>query len=142
MKSGDPEINRKVAQWIEYANEDLLFAEHGLKLGSDTPNRLVTYHAQQCAEKYLKGFLVLIGVDFPYTHNISTLLEIISYHAGWADELRDAEELSQFAVTVRYPGEAEYVDREEALRSIELARSVKAVVERAIIQAGPVHPEE
>ena len=62
------DILRKAVQWARYADEDLRLA--------DPPTRLVACHAQQCAEKYLKSYLVLRCVDFPYTHNISRLLEL------------------------------------------------------------------
>lgn len=124
----DKEILKKVAQWISFANDDILFAEHGMKLESNTPYRLVAYHAQQCAEKYLKAFLVFHGVDFPYTHNIAALLELCADYADLPETIHDAEELSQFAVSVRYPGEDEAVDQDEALRSIELARHLIKII--------------
>ena len=32
------------------------------------------FHAQQAAEKLLKAYLIWREVDFPFTHNLSTLL--------------------------------------------------------------------
>ena len=75
--SVDPtEVRRKVSQRAAYADEDLSLARHGLTLESEVPYRLIAYHAQQCAEKYLKAYLVSRGVDFPYTHNIARLVEL------------------------------------------------------------------
>jgi len=48
----------KVKKWIDYAEEDLRLAKHSLTLESNYPSRLTAYHAQQCAEKYLKEFLI------------------------------------------------------------------------------------
>jgi HEPN domain-containing protein len=73
MKPPDSEILRKVIQWLEYGDEDLRLARHGLTLTSGVPYRLIAYHAQQCAEKHLKAFLVYHEIDFPYTHNIGRL---------------------------------------------------------------------
>lgn len=75
MNADQDEILRKVHQWLAYADEDLRLARHGLTLGTSVPYRLIAYHAQQYAEKHLKAFLVFKNVDFPYTHNISILLE-------------------------------------------------------------------
>lgn len=47
-------------------------------------------------------------------------------------EMLDAEILSVYAVTTRYPGEDEEVSRDEALRAIELAEIVKEAVEREL----------
>jgi HEPN domain-containing protein len=111
-------------------------AQHGLSLSSYCPYRLIAFHAQQCAEKHLKAYLVFTGVDFPYTHNISRLLELCGEHAEWAEKLLDAEELSPFATTVRYPGEEEEVTEEEAIRAINLAAKVYDTVRQALTQAG------
>jgi HEPN domain-containing protein len=136
MKIPDSEKDKKAAQWAAFADEDLRYAEHGLTLEPETPYRLVAYHAQQCAEKYLKAFLVHHKVDFPYTHNISALLEVCEDHADWTEKLRDAEELTQFAITVRYPGADEAVEKGEAIRAIELARQVKTIVRKALSGLG------
>ena len=45
-----------VKQWLEHAEEDLRLAKHAFKLSSSRPNKLIAYHAQQCAEwGYLAG---------------------------------------------------------------------------------------
>lgn len=128
----EAEIRRKVVLWLNYADEDLRLARHALTLATGVPFRLVAYHAQQCAEKSLKAYLVFHRIDFPYTHNISRLLELCGEKSNWCDELLDAEILSVYAVTTRYPGEDEEVSRDEALRAIELAEIVKEAVEREL----------
>ena len=67
MKQRDAEVVKKVVQWLGYADEDLQLARYGLTLGDNAPYRLLAYHAQQCAEKHLKAFLVYQRTDFPYT---------------------------------------------------------------------------
>jgi HEPN domain-containing protein len=124
----ETEIHRKVIQWLNYADEDLRLARHALTLATGVPYRLVAYHAQQCAEKSLKAYLVFLHIDFPYTHNISRLLELCDDTAHWGDSLLDAEVLSVYAITTRYPGEDEEVTKDEALRAIELAEAVKKAV--------------
>jgi len=114
----------KVKKWITYAEEDLQLAKHSLTLESSCPFRLTAYHAQQCAEKYLKAFLVFQQIDFPYTHSITRLLEICSQVIN-TNELTEAEMLSPFAITTRYPVEDEEVTKEEALQAIRIADLVK-----------------
>ena len=97
-------------------------------MSSGCPYRLIAYHAQQCAEKYLKAFLVFSGVDFPYTHSVSRLLELCGEHTGWAANLRDAEELTPFAITARHPGEQSEVSQSEALRATDIASLVPNTV--------------
>ena len=122
-------FGRKVLQWLNFADEDIQLARHALTLSTAVPYRLVAYHAQQCAEKSLKAYLVRHRIDFPYTHNISRLLEICSKPAQWDNPMWDAEELTVYAVTTRYPGEDEEVSRDEALRAIALAELVRKTVQ-------------
>ena len=124
--SGPPEaVLEKVAQWMRHGDQDLALARHALKLGEDCPFDLVAYHAQQCAEKCLKAYLVFRLVDFPYTHNLLRLMELIPPGAPWVAEIEAAETLSAYAVSARYPGEDEPVTEEEALEAIEIAAVVR-----------------
>lgn len=63
------------------------------------------FHAQQCAEKALKALLIARSIEFPPTHAIERLLDLLS---GAAVELPpDVDEafiLTQYAVQTRYPG--------------------------------------
>lgn len=136
MSATDKELLRKVSQWIAYADEDLQLARHALTLKSGCPYRLIAYHAQQCAEKYLKAYLVFHRVDFPYTHDISRLLELCAEYAGWAKTLQDAEVLTPFAITTRYPGVDKEVTKAEALSAMDIASRVRQVVRNALKQEG------
>lgn len=138
MRTPDEATQRKVKEWLVYADDDLRFAHLGLSLPGEQapPYRLVAYHAQQCAEKCLKAYLVCQGVDFPRTHNISTLLELCSDYAQWPLTLRDAEELTDYAVATRYPGEATEVTAQDAQRAIENAERVRSRVHAALRELG------
>lgn len=93
---------------------------------------LVAYHAQQCAEKYLKAYLVFQLVDFPYTHNLLRLIELIPAGAHWVTEIEPAEVLSAYAVSARYPGEDEPVTEVEAREAIEIAGDVRGRLRRVL----------
>lgn len=114
---------KRVRKWIQFADEDLRLAEHALKLSSGCPYRLIAYHAQQCAEKYIKAFLVFHEIDFPYTHNLRKLLQLCGEKLR--QELEDADTLTPFAVTTRYPSIDEEVSKFEALSAIKIAKTVK-----------------
>lgn len=128
-------IHKVAKQWLEHADEDLRLAKHAFKLSSSRPYKLIAFHAQQCAEKYLKAFLALRRIDFPYTHNISLLLEFSSKHAEWTEDLREAETLTDYAVTARYPG-AEKVTKKDAEAAVKIADKVRSVVRKALKQEG------
>lgn len=132
MTAPREDIVAKVREWAAHADDDLRVAKHTLELREDCPYRLVAYHAQQCAEKYLKGFLVSRSIDFPHTHNIARLLELCAGHGDWNEQLRDAEELSPFAITARYPGDDEPVEEAEARRAVEIAGRVREAVRQTL----------
>lgn len=137
MRTPDEVAVQKVRQWLAYADEDLRLAMHAMAMPpAERPARLVAYHAQQCAEKCLKAYLVCHGMDFPYTHNISTLLELCSEHGDWPVNLREAEELTDYAVTTRYPGEAAEVSEVETHRAVELAQHVSTQVRAVLRELG------
>lgn len=131
--SASSETSRIVKQWIEYAEEDLRLARHGLKIRSSCPYKLIAFHAQQCAEKYLKAFLALKQVDFPYTHNIALLLELCSPYAEWAKKMQMAAALTQYAVTARYPGKGT-VNKKEAVQAVETADYVRKILKKTLKQ--------
>ncbi|MGP8322333.1 MAG: HEPN domain-containing protein [Methanosarcinaceae archaeon] len=129
MPINQKEILRRVRQWITYAEEDLVLAQYALNLSSGCPYRLIAYHAQQCAEKYLKAYLVFHLIDFPYSHDIQYLLKLCSGVANWANDLDDTKDLTVFAVTARYPGSIE-VTKDDAKKAIDLATQVKQKVQQ------------
>lgn len=138
MTSPTDDIAKHVRGWIARGEDDLLVARHTLTIPEACPYQLVAFHAQQCVEKYLKAFLVLRGVDFPYTHNIAHLLELCGNESNWASRLTDAEELTPFAITARYPGDSDGVDAGEARRAIVIAESVRETVRAAIGDEGVI----
>ena len=136
MPASDRDILNKVHQWLRYGDEDLLLARHGLALKSSAPYRLIGYHAQQCAEKHLKAYLVFRSIDFPFTHNLGYLIELSQQDRIWPDSLLDAESLTPYAITTRYPTEDEPVSAEEANHAIVIAEQTRLLVRQALVEAG------
>lgn len=126
----------RMMKWIQFAEEDLRLAEHAMLLSSGCPYRLIAYHAQQCAEKYVKAYLVFHETDFPYTHNLRKLIRLCGneFHSI----VDHADTLTPFAVTTRYPGLDEDVSKSEAESAIDTARMVKHVVRKSLLNQGVV----
>jgi HEPN domain-containing protein len=137
MEASPENISRAVGEWLARADDDLRLATYVLGMPEETPPyRLIAYHAQQCAEKCLKAFLVFHNVDFPYTHNIGRLLTLCESLAPWAQVLKDARELTAYGVSARYPGEDLIVTEEEARRAVGLAEQVRSQVRAALRELG------
>jgi len=135
MSENGNAVRKKAKEWLRHADEDLRLAKHAFKLKSAVPYKLIAYHAQQCAEKCLKGYLVFNKIDFPYTHDLSLILDKFPPSAAWSNDLRVMTTLSIYAITTRYPGE-EKVTKTEALRAVSLAESVLETIRRELARDG------
>jgi HEPN domain-containing protein len=61
------------------------------------------FHAQQMCEKSLKGFLAHHGVAFPFTHNLTKLVEMAAaIDPGFRSLLSTVAPLTPYAVELRY----------------------------------------
>ena len=92
-------------EWISKAESDYTVA--GLAMsGGEVPVRdAVCFHAQQCAEKYLKAFLTEQQREFPRTHFLIALLGLCLPLDSTFEGLRaDLASLEDYAVAARYPG--------------------------------------
>ena len=84
----------------------------------------VCFHAQQCAEKYLKACLQEADSLFGRTHNLLALLDLLLPVESALGTLRPhLRALTVFAVSIRYPGES--ADKAEAREALNLCRTVR-----------------
>jgi HEPN domain-containing protein len=91
------------------------------------------FHAQQSAEKALKGLLTHLGIPFPRTHVLETLLDLLKADGMVVPaNVDEAFELTQYAVQTRYPGEWEPVGKIEARQALDRATLVLTWVENQV----------
>lgn len=131
-----PERLSLVRQWVEKAEEDLRTAEHTLTLKENCPYGTVCFHAQQCAEKYLKALLGLHSIPFPKIHDLLELLPLVPKALGLGIQTSDVAEVNRYAVEGRYPGEWDPIGRQDAETSVEAARKVREAVRKHLPGAG------
>jgi HEPN domain-containing protein len=109
--------------WVQRAEEDWLLARSALRRKVPLPYG-ATFHAQQCAEKYLKTLLVSRRQAFPRTHDVVALHDLCLRHGLHIpidpDQL---ERLAAYAVQVRYPGADPTPD--EAREAVQIAQEVR-----------------
>ncbi len=113
----------ELKSWVSYAEEDFSVAKTLIR---QTKPKLfsICFHAQQCAEKYLKAMLLLKGVEFPKTHDLvslNTLCNQAGIFTGFNPH--DLVELSRHAVETRYPGTQPTL--EEAREAIKIANGIR-----------------
>jgi HEPN domain-containing protein len=143
MKPPD-EIRRDlVRQWLKKAEEDFGVAE--LLLAERVPYlSTVGFHLQQAAEKYLKALLVRHQVEFPKTHNLGKLLDLLAaVEVPLAETLEKTTRLDPYSVEARYPGDLPAVEREEAEEALTLTREVREKVSAILdVYLRPSQPKE
>lgn len=111
-------------EWMFHAVSDLKLA----KLGRQEPDILyeqICFHAQQSVEKAFKVVLLHCNIDFPLTHDIEELIDIL-LEAGivMPPEAMDAGILTPYAVETRYPGYQEEITELDVDEAIILAERV------------------
>ena len=109
--------------WIIYADEDYTLARSAL-LRKKPLTHGACFHAQQCAEKYLKAVLISKDRAFPKTHDLVALTDLCIQSGVIVPIDADAlDSLSEYAVRVRYPGvEPTLGEAQEAMETAKLVR--------------------
>jgi HEPN domain-containing protein len=118
--------------WFLKAESDLNTAKHMAE--SDGPYDTACFHAQQAAEKYLKGLLALAGEPLQRTHNREELQHLGESLPAWPLAGLDLTQLSSYAVEARYDFEF-WPDRQTAQEAVALALEVRRGVLGAVPQA-------
>jgi HEPN domain-containing protein len=115
-------------QWINKADHDLgtaMLTYLHIPEYKDT----VTFHCQQAVEKYLKSYLMFLGIEFKFTHDLVYLLEIIGVEDKSLDTLYERIlKLQNYAVEVRYPDKTIFLTDEKVQEAIETAKILRGLV--------------
>ena len=119
------EKQKIVKQWIEKADHDLGTAKI-IYLHIPEYNDTITFHCQQAVEKYLKAYLILLDIEFRYSHDLVYLIGLISKRDKFEESFYDqAAILQDFAIEIRYPSdklELNDVDVKNAIKYAEAFR--------------------
>jgi HEPN domain-containing protein len=118
-------------EWIAKAEGDFASATRELR-ARKAPNYDATcFHAQQCAEKYLKARLQEANTPFPRTHDLEVLLDLLRpIEPGWGTLRSAAQLLTSLAVDVRYPGYT--ADKARAHDALRACRAVRDAARRSL----------
>ncbi len=113
-------------EWIDKAEGDRKVARREIQTVDPVWN-VVCFLAQQCAEKYLKGFFEEHNIVFQKTHDLLVLLNLSGGSLSELDSLRpQLAHLSTFGIATRYPGTQ--ADEEAAENAIQITEVVRTVV--------------
>jgi len=114
------------AEWLRFAASDLAIA----RCTQDDPEILpsqIGFHAQQAAEKAIKGAMLHHGIPFPKTHDLDELVALWkNAQRPWPEAFDGITEMTIFAVRARYPGDIDPPMRADAAEAILLAEQILA----------------
>ncbi len=118
--------------WLLYAKSNLNLAEKGGKLRGVRFEDLC-FNAQQAVEKALKAVCLANDLEFPKTHSIVRLIDILeTAKIKLPNYVRESDMLTQFAVETRYPGVNEKITKEEYKDAITISARVVFWAEKVL----------
>jgi HEPN domain-containing protein len=109
-------------RWLANARADLALAKVSLPPGGLFEH--LCFHAQQAAEKSITAVLLKSRIEFPYAHNLQTLLSLLPTGTAPSLEVREVVGLTPYAVSARNPGEMEPTTEEEYRAAVRVAETV------------------
>jgi HEPN domain-containing protein len=125
----------EAGRWLAKADDDLAVARL-IRSSSIGAKWAVCFHAQQAAEKAIKGVLVSQGIDFPRSHALDSMAALLA--PGDAPGMsRDALALlTPWAVAGRYPEDIPEPSDEQCRSCLEAAETIVGAARR-LVRSGP-----
>jgi HEPN domain-containing protein len=113
------------SEWVLKADADFATASREIRVRKSPNYDAVCFHAQQCAEKYLKAVLQEAEVPFGKTHHLIALLDLVlGIDRSWELLRPQLQSLNAYSVSVRYPGEV--ADKGTAREALRLAKMIRS----------------
>jgi HEPN domain-containing protein len=92
-----------IAGWRKLAERDMAVAEHLAANMYPVPTEIIAFLCQQTVEKYLKGTLVFLNEEPPYTHDLEELCVLAeNHHPSFGTIFSLCTVITHFAVQPRY----------------------------------------
>lgn len=111
-------MKKMTLEWVQVAEGDWATANRESQVEVGANYKAISFHAQQCGEKYLKAYIQEKSVNPERTHDLEILLDkILPFEPTWSALRESCTELTDFAVQHRYPGTTTSAqDAEDAIR--------------------------
>ena len=113
-----------VGEWVKKAEDNYISAVALARRRSQPVPDVVCNQCQQCAEKYLKALLVRHHIDFPKSHDLTQLKDLVMQVEADVRLINShLAALNPYGIDVRYPGlEATINDARDAVRAVQEVR--------------------
>ena len=117
-------------EWIAKAEGDWDTAQREYRARRRPNYDAACFHAQQCAEKYLKARLEEAAIAFGRTHNLISLLTLVlAVESTWTVLQPYLTALNIYAVAFRYPGSS--ATRSNAANALKACREVRRIMRQS-----------
>lgn len=111
-------------EWVDKAEGDWISLGREIRARKAPNYDAACFHAQQCAEKYVKARLQEASVRFPKTHDLEDLLNLVlPTEPQWSSLLVPLQSLTVYAILYRYPGAT--ATKAEARQALQNCRTVR-----------------
>lgn len=122
--------------WVFFAENDMKMIESAVNEPRLTGQ--VVFHSQQAIEKYLKSYLVENNVNFPKTHDLPKLYELVKKIKDFNIDEIMLEQISNIYSATRYPSNIGFLpdgqipSLERSKDIFDFARNVEMIFKREL----------
>ena len=124
--------NDVIKAWLTKARHDLDTAK---VVSSSLPDYddTIAFHCQQAIEKTLKAYLIFLDIEFKPVHDLGYLMNLI----GTKDDSLElyfgkVDEISRYAVQIRYPDAIIQLTKQQIQEAIEIADNLFGLINKKI----------
>jgi len=122
----------ELKQWFDLAEQNLRFAKNGVTTMHPMPVETICNLCQQSVEKDLKGYLFLNQMEFPKTHDLSSLLVLCAdIVPDFMKYERQCKYLTNFGIMPRYPNDLQLTE-DDANIAIRFAEEIKEFCQKLV----------
>ena len=115
------------AEWVAKAEGDFATMQRERRVRKNPNYDDVCFHAQQCAEKYLKALLQETDLPFNWTHDLVALFNLIEpKHPSLKISRKSLNIVKNYAAGFRYPGDT--ATKEDAVDACAFCVSVRDAI--------------
>ena len=117
-------------EWMNRARSNLVMAKNRIP---DAYLEDLCFDAQQAAEKAIKAVMIAREIEFPYVHDLGSLLSLLEEIGEPVPEaIRTAVSLTTYATATRYPNTGAPVTEQEYQDAVTIAEAVVRWAEKRL----------
>ncbi len=95
----------------------------------DRPNDVLCFHCQQHVEKLLKALLTQNNIEFPRTHDIRTLIDLLESTCSKLQDLKEKGDiLTGYGVASRYPDDWYEIEDNEVSQAVKITQEFRNIL--------------